>query len=158
MCAWTVVHAPGVDSPLLTVITGAQVEAWSSTVPGERAVSRLSGRARNLLSGTDRADSPASPPDPEWPATEVRCSGDVIVSGGVIGSPQLLMLSGIGPADDLRALGIEVPLDLPGVGENLHDHLLAEILYESARTVPPGQANNLECALVRQERPGHGGA
>ena len=48
---------------------------------------------------------------------------EVIVSGGPINSPQLLKLSGIGPADELRALGIPVVADLPGVGENLQDHL-----------------------------------
>lgn len=47
----------------------------------------------------------------------------VILSGGTINSPQLLMLSGIGPADHLRSLGIDVILDLPGVGSNLQDHL-----------------------------------
>ena len=53
----------------------------------------------------------------------------MIVCGGVIGSPQLLLLSGIGPADDLRALGLDVRADLPGVGANLHDHALATVLY-----------------------------
>ena len=48
---------------------------------------------------------------------------EVILSGGAINSPQLLMLSGIGPADELRRLGIDVLADLPGVGANLHDHL-----------------------------------
>jgi choline dehydrogenase len=48
---------------------------------------------------------------------------EVIVSGGPINSPQLLKLSGIGPAEELRALGIDVVHDLPGVGENLQDHL-----------------------------------
>ncbi|WP_404710064.1 choline dehydrogenase [Sphingomonas sp. MMS24-J13] len=48
---------------------------------------------------------------------------EVIVSGGPINSPQLLKLSGIGPAAELRALGIPVVHDLPGVGENLQDHL-----------------------------------
>ncbi|MFM0703554.1 GMC family oxidoreductase [Paraburkholderia sediminicola] len=48
---------------------------------------------------------------------------EVILCGGVINSPQLLMLSGIGPAAHLREHGIEVALDLPGVGENLQDHL-----------------------------------
>ena len=47
----------------------------------------------------------------------------VVLSGGTINSPQLLMLSGIGPADHLRELGIPVSLDLPAVGENLQDHL-----------------------------------
>jgi len=56
-------------------------------------------------------------------ATEVvRAGREVIVSAGAIGSPQLLMCSGIGPADDLRALGIEVRHDCPEVGENLQDH------------------------------------
>jgi choline dehydrogenase-like flavoprotein len=49
--------------------------------------------------------------------------GQVILSGGAINSPQLLMLSGVGPADHLRELGIQVALDLPGVGANLQDHL-----------------------------------
>ncbi len=50
-------------------------------------------------------------------------AGEVILCGGAINSPQLLMLSGIGPADHLRATGIEVQQDLKGVGQNLQDHL-----------------------------------
>src|SRR6185437_10173924 len=53
---------------------------------------------------------------------QVHASAEVIVCAGAIGSPQLLMLSGIGPAGHLRGLGIEVAADLPGVGENLQDH------------------------------------
>lgn len=53
----------------------------------------------------------------------VRASREVILSSGVIGSPRLLMLSGIGPAAHLRSLGIEVLHDLPGVGANLQDHI-----------------------------------
>jgi choline dehydrogenase len=52
-----------------------------------------------------------------------RAAQEVILSGGPINSPQLLKLSGIGPAQELRALGIEVVQELPGVGENLQDHL-----------------------------------
>jgi choline dehydrogenase len=47
---------------------------------------------------------------------------ELILSAGAFGSPQILMHSGVGPADHLRALGVEVRLDLPGVGQNLHDH------------------------------------
>jgi len=53
----------------------------------------------------------------------VRIGEELILSGGPINSPQLLKLSGVGPAAELRALGIEVVRDLPGVGENLQDHL-----------------------------------
>ena len=53
----------------------------------------------------------------------VRASREVIVSCGAIGSPRLLQLSGIGPADALRSAGVAVVHDLPGVGGNLQDHL-----------------------------------
>ena len=58
-------------------------------------------------------------------------AGEVILSGGAINSPQLLMLSGVGPADQLRGLGIEVVRELPGVGENLRDHPLVYMLYRA---------------------------
>jgi choline dehydrogenase len=53
----------------------------------------------------------------------VRASREVLLCAGSVNSPQLLMLSGIGPAEHLRKLGIAVVVDLPGVGENLQDHL-----------------------------------
>jgi choline dehydrogenase len=55
--------------------------------------------------------------------THVAHGGDVILSGGAINSPQLLQLSGVGNARELQALGVPVVHDLPGVGENLQDHL-----------------------------------
>lgn len=55
--------------------------------------------------------------------TEIRANREVILSGGAIGSPRLLQLSGIGPADHLRSLGIDIVLDQPDVGGNLQDHL-----------------------------------
>ncbi|MEU8900486.1 GMC family oxidoreductase N-terminal domain-containing protein [Nocardia sp. NPDC048505] len=60
--------------------------------------------------------------------------GEVVLSGGAINSPQLLMLSGIGPAAHLREHGIEPVLDLPGVGENLHDHPVTPLLWYSRDT------------------------
>lgn len=64
---------------------------------------------------------------------QIRARREVILSAGAFGSPQLLMLSGIGPADELRAHGITPVLDLPGVGQNLQDHLDYVISYRSRR-------------------------
>jgi choline dehydrogenase len=60
-------------------------------------------------------------------------AGEVILSGGAVNSPQLLMLSGIGPAGHLRDMGIAVRVDLPGVGQNLQDHLLSGASYACRR-------------------------
>ncbi|MDJ0641137.1 MAG: GMC family oxidoreductase N-terminal domain-containing protein, partial [Paracoccaceae bacterium] len=60
----------------------------------------------------------------------IRANREVLVTSGAIGSPRLLMLSGIGPADDLNAVGVEVQHDLPGVGQNLQDHLDLCVLAE----------------------------
>ncbi len=61
--------------------------------------------------------------------------GEVILAGGSINSPQLLLLSGIGPAADLRALDIPVVADLPGVGRHLQDHLEVYIQFRSLQPV-----------------------
>ncbi len=60
----------------------------------------------------------------------VRASREVLLSAGSIGSPQILQLSGLGPADQLQALGIPVRKDLPGVGANLQDHLQIRAVYQ----------------------------
>ena len=60
---------------------------------------------------------------------------ETILAGGPINSPQLLMLSGIGPAEQLRDAGIEVAHDLPGVGENLQDHLEVTVQVECTQPV-----------------------
>ena len=60
----------------------------------------------------------------------IRAAREVIVSAGAIGSPKLLMLSGIGRGDGLRALGIDVVHDLPGVGQNLQDHFDVYVVSE----------------------------
>ena len=54
---------------------------------------------------------------------------EVIVSAGAVGSPQLLLLSGIGPRDELEKHGIPLIVDLPGVGKNLQDHLTIFLFY-----------------------------
>ncbi|WP_328537684.1 GMC family oxidoreductase [Streptomyces sp. NBC_00344] len=66
----------------------------------------------------------------------VRARGEVIVCAGAFETPKLLMLSGIGPAAQLRAHGIGCVQDLPGVGENLQDHLFAPVSYQSRQELP----------------------
>ncbi|MET0133189.1 MAG: GMC family oxidoreductase N-terminal domain-containing protein [Kibdelosporangium sp.] len=65
---------------------------------------------------------------------ESRVNAEVVLSGGAINSPQLLMLSGIGPAAHLRELGIDVAVNLPEVGENLHDHPAAGVIWTTRNT------------------------
>jgi choline dehydrogenase len=83
---------------------------------------------------------------------------EVVVAAGAVLSPQLLMLSGIGDQEQLRAAGIQVQQHLPGVGANYHDHLAVAVLMEmkntesygiSWRAAPRGVLNLLEYALVR---------
>ncbi len=65
---------------------------------------------------------------------QVHADREVLLSGGVFNSPQLLMLSGIGPADHLKDMGIDPVIDSPGVGKNLQDHLAVLVHY--SRTEP----------------------
>ncbi len=66
----------------------------------------------------------------------VRAHREVLLAGGVINSPQVLMLSGIGDPDALRAAGVKPQVALPGVGQNLQDHVTAMIAFE--RKPPSG--------------------
>jgi choline dehydrogenase-like flavoprotein len=83
-------------------------------------------------------------------------AGGVVVCGGTIGSAQLLLLSGIGPADHLRSHGIDVVADVPGVGENLHDHLLSPVIFSAEREVGPPSPGLPACQthLFWRSRPG----
>jgi len=89
---------------------------------------------------------------------ELRATRELILCAGAIQSPQLLLLSGIGPAAELQQLGIAPLHDLAGVGRNLHDHLACPVLVSSpdstsygisARSLPRGIVNALEYLLLR---------
>jgi choline dehydrogenase-like flavoprotein len=83
---------------------------------------------------------------------EVGCSGEVVVTAGTVGSAQLLMLSGVGPQAHLHEVGVDVAMDLPGVGGNLHDHPMCGIVYRSAQPVPAGVNNHGEAmGLIRSD-------
>jgi choline dehydrogenase-like flavoprotein len=98
------------DRPNLTI--KLQSQALRVVVEGRRAV------GVELVSGNSRT-----------PAT-VRANREVIVTSGAMGSPKLLMQSGIGPADHLGAVGVKTVHDLPGVGSNLQDHLDLFVIAE----------------------------
>lgn len=74
---------------------------------------------------------------------QARVDREIILSGGAINSPQTLMLSGVGPADDLRALDIPIVADLPGVGQNLQDHLLIGVEYACQEPVGLHKADTI---------------
>jgi choline dehydrogenase len=73
----------------------------------------------------------------------VTARREVVLCGGAINSPQLLMLSGIGPASHLGEIGIDARVDLAGVGANLQDHPVVPMLWETQGTTDLGQLNNL---------------
>jgi choline dehydrogenase len=74
---------------------------------------------------------------------QVRASREVILSAGAIGSPQLMLLSGIGPRSELEAIGIPVAADLEGVGRNLQDHLNIGQSYHSTREISLSDAESI---------------
>jgi choline dehydrogenase len=106
---------PAAGRPNLTVRTDAQVTG----------VAIEAGRAtgvRYLLRGAEEM---------------VRAESEVILAAGAIGSPQLLMLSGVGPADHLASHGIDVLADSPGVGANLSDHPMVTAMWHTPKTTGP---------------------
>ena len=79
---------------------------------------------------------------------------EIILSAGAVGSPQLLMLSGVGPADHLKGLAIPVTLDLPGVSQNLRDHPVVSVAWRMKQGFPfESQAPRYQVAL-RYTAPG----
>jgi len=83
---------------------------------------------KTLPDGTKRCTGAQVWNGSEMSTAHAEC--EVILSAGAIGSPQILQLSGIGPADLLRQYGIDVAVDAPGVGANLQDHLQIRAVYK----------------------------
>lgn len=114
---------PVLDRPNLTAVTGAQ--ATRVRFDGREAV------------GVEYVRDGSSTPE------TVDTSEEVILSAGAINSPQLLMLSGVGPADHLTDHDVSVVHDLPGVGRNLQDHLQAKVNYACEKPVTLEGADSL---------------
>ena len=88
-------------------------------------------------------------------AETVAARREVIVCAGAYNSPQLLMLSGIGPAAHLRSLGIDLVRDLPGVGQNLQDHVMVPVAYSCTQPITmAGAGEPAELARYQQSRAG----
>lgn len=129
--AWECYVRPIAASDRLTVLTGAQV----LNVVIEKGVAT---GVRYLHDGKP---------------LHVRAVREVLLSAGSIMSPAILMHSGIGPASQLRKLGIKVVADVPGVGANLHDHLVCPLLWSSRRPVAMGGTSGMNAHLFHKSHP-----
>jgi choline dehydrogenase len=78
---------------------------------------------------------------------------EVIVCGGALESPKLLLLSGIGPARHLQEVGVDVQVNLAGVGENFHNHVLAPVVQLVKESLPEPKQNASEVALFTKSNP-----
>jgi choline dehydrogenase len=88
-------------------------------------------------------------------AETIAARHEVIVCAGAYNSPQLLMLSGIGPVAHLRSLGIDLVRDLPGVGQNLQDHVMVPVAYSCTQPITMASAHEpAELARYRESRTG----
>jgi choline dehydrogenase len=112
---------PALGRKNLTVVTNAH--ASRITLENQRAVGveYLHGKSTNLA----------------------RADREVILAGGSINSPQLLLLSGIGPADEIGRMGIRAMHDLPGVGKNLQDHVMVSVGYLCTKPVSMATAESI---------------
>ncbi len=142
---------PALSRPNLTVRTDAY--AARLVVEGGRCVGvDYRQQAPAGPSGDGRVLPVAAPAEPG--DLRVRATREVLVCLGAIESPKLLLNSGIGAAAQLRGFGIDVVADLPGVGENFHNHVLTGLIAETADPVPPGKQNLSESALFAVSQPG----
>ena len=133
---FSVVHAyllPAMQRPNLTVIRNA--ETHRVLLEGNRCVGveyQHEGKLRTA-----------------------RASSEVVLSAGVIGSPSILLRSGIGPSEELKPLGISATHHLPGVGKNLQDHVLfAGVNYECKIDLPALRNNGAEATMWWKSDPG----
>jgi choline dehydrogenase len=129
--AWRAYAGPVLDSSLLTVVTGARV--GRIRVEGGRAVA-----VEYSVDGQDRV---------------ILAEREIVLSAGVFGTPQVLLLSGIGPRTELVRHGIDVVIDLPGVGKNLRDHAASPVIFRSRRPVPLPVTTGVEAHLINDGNP-----
>jgi choline dehydrogenase len=114
---WNAYLEPVADADTLRLITGARV-------------TRLIIE-ENTVRGVEYLDAEGTP--------QRLLAEETVLCAGALGSPEVLLRSGVGPAAELAAAGVTPVLDAPGVGKNLHDHFLVPVIYATEREVPaPG--------------------
>ncbi|WP_315069494.1 GMC family oxidoreductase N-terminal domain-containing protein [uncultured Microbacterium sp.] len=128
----------GVSQEQVTMRDGRRVNTWTAYAqPVAEKLTIVTGReVHSVIVRDGRAVGVRLG---EGEESEEVLADEVILSAGAIGSPVILLRSGIGPAADLTALGIPVVQDSPGVGQNLHDHLLSPVIFTTRRPVGPPQ-------------------
>ena len=126
---------PVLNRPNLTVLTHTLVERVD--IENRDGVRRATGVGVVTVASRGRRAAPAlafaaggRPAGRGGEKGSIKARREVILAAGAIGSPQILQLSGIGPGEHLRKHRIQVVHDLPGVGENLHDHLQIRVVYK----------------------------
>jgi choline dehydrogenase-like flavoprotein len=91
---------------------------------------------------------------PGGAVSEIHTRSEIVLCAGSVDTPRLLLHSGIGPAGQLRELGIDVVADVPGVGENLLDHPESVIVWETKGPLPPESAMDSDAGLFVRRDPG----
>ncbi|WP_166346570.1 GMC family oxidoreductase [Phytoactinopolyspora limicola] len=132
-------HLDGVSEQQVTMRDGKRLSTWLAYTAPVLGSPRLAVRTRARVLRLLRQGTRITGVEYESGGQLAHLHADqVVLAAGAIGSPAILLRSGIGPADDLRTVGVDVVADLPGVGKNLHDHLLSPVIFSTrAREVEP---------------------
>lgn len=127
----------GVSKQQLNIAEGIRVNTWKAYLRPVREALRIrtGAHAHSVLLEDGRAVGVRYRTEDD--AFHESCADLVVLAAGALDSPAVLLRSGIGPAAELRAAGVPVVRDSPGVGKNLHDHLLAPVIGETARPIDP---------------------
>src|ERR671922_1063416 len=145
----------GVNWHELNIVDGARqsaADAYLEPIAGRPGLTIETGAlALRLLLDGDRCVGVEYALDGQ--THRARAAEETVLCAGAVGSPKLLMLSGLGPERHLRKLDIDVVEDLAGVGANLHDHPLAGITYEARQPVEPGANNHAEVSALQRTGP-----
>jgi choline dehydrogenase len=144
---------PALNRSNLTLQTNAQ--AMQLVFENQRCVGvTYRQEASTQPTGGSRRVGRGDQDGPELGVQTVRAAREVIVCAGAIESPKLLMLSGIGDVEQLRQFNIPLVAEVPGVGQNYHNHVLAPVIAETIEPVEPGRQNLSEAALFTTSQPG----